>query len=92
MNKKTIKNLDVTIYEETLDNGLRVFICPLNRHESMAKLTVGYGASMLEFKPFGKDDYIKVPKGTAHFLEHKMFAKEKGQDIIFLRQQNLKKI
>src|SRR5690606_28110712 len=30
------------------------------------------------FKPLNKEDYIRVPDGIAHFLEHKMFEKEQG--------------
>ena len=28
--------------------------------------------------PLGKQDYVKVPDGIAHFLEHKLFEKEDG--------------
>jgi len=88
MKKKTYKKLDLDVYEETLDCGLRVFICPMDRHETFAKMTTNYGSSIIEFKPHQKDEFIKIPLGTAHFLEHKMFAKEDGRDIMSLFQQN----
>ncbi len=86
--KKTFKHLDIDVEEEVLDNGLRVFICPMDRHEAMAKITTLYGSKILEFKPQNKDEYMKIPAGTAHFLEHKMFAKEDSEDIMNLFQQN----
>ena len=88
MIKKTYSHLDLDVYEETLDNGLRVFVAPLDRNEAYAKITTLYGASTLEFKPPLKDEYVKIPTGTAHFLEHKMFAKEDGTDVMSLFQNN----
>lgn len=78
MEKKTFKNLDLDVFEETLPNGLRLFLCPMPRHEVAAQMTVLFGGSVLEFELNGKD--IKVPAGIAHFLEHKMFEKEDGTD------------
>ena len=88
MEKKTYSHLDLDVYEDVLDNGLRVFIAPLDRYEAYAKITTLYGARTLEFKPPLKDEYVKIPEGTAHFLEHKMFAKEDGTDTMSLFQNN----
>lgn len=88
MEKKTYNNLELDVYEEVLDNGLHVFVCPMDRNEVFARITTLYGASILEFKPHGKDEFIEIPKGTAHFLEHKMFAKKDGVDIMNKFQQN----
>ncbi len=88
MEKKTYKKLDLDVYEETLTCGLKVFICPMDRHEVFAKMTTNYGASTIEFKPHLKEEFIKIPLGTAHFLEHKMFAKKDNRDIMSLFQQN----
>ena len=78
MEKKTFNNLNLDVYEETLPNGLRIFLCPMSRHEVAAQMTVLFGGSVLEFELNGKN--IKVPAGIAHFLEHKMFEKEDGTD------------
>ena len=78
MEKKTFNNLNLDVYEETLPNGLRIFLCPMPRHEVAAQMTVLFGGSVLEFELNGKN--IKVPAGIAHFLEHKMFEKEDGTD------------
>ncbi|MCI9585113.1 MAG: insulinase family protein [Bacilli bacterium] len=88
MEKKTYNNLELDVYEEVLDNGLHMFVCPMDRNEVFAKITTLYGSSILEFKPHGKDEFIEIPKGTAHFLEHKMFAKKDGEDIMNKFQQN----
>lgn len=88
MEKKTYSNLELDVYEEVLDNGLHVFICPMDRNEVFARVTTLYGSSILEFKPHGKDEFVEIPKGTAHFLEHKMFAKKDGIDIMNNFQQN----
>lgn len=88
MEKKTYSNLELDVYEEVLDNGLHVFVCPMDRNGVFAKITTLYGSSVLEFKPHGKDEFVEIPKGTAHFLEHKMFAKENGDDIMNKFQQN----
>ena len=88
MEKKTFNHLDLDIYEEVLDNGLRIFVCPIDKHEIHASMTTLYGSEVLEFKPRGQDKYIKIPEGTAHFLEHKMFAKEDGIDPMTVFERN----
>ena len=42
--------------------------------------TAFYGSCDNEFIPFGKNEYEKVPDGVAHFLEHKLFEQENGED------------
>ena len=88
MNKRTFDKLDLDVFEDVLENGLKVYICPLDRNGIHARMVTRYGSSVLEFKPEGKDDYIKIPKGTAHFLEHKMFAQEDGTDIMDVFHKN----
>lgn len=80
MIKEKLINLDLDIYKETLDNGLLVYICPMNRHDVHASISTKFGNDILDFKPIGKTEYLTIPTGTAHFLEHKMFAKEDGPD------------
>ena len=88
MIKKSYNKLDLDVYEETLDNGLRIYVCKIPRVEAHAKLTAFYGNDILEFKPIGENKYFKVPIGTAHFLEHKMFEQEDGVDIMDIFQKN----
>ncbi|MBR3898429.1 MAG: insulinase family protein [Bacilli bacterium] len=76
MNKVTIEKLDVDVYEEVLENGLKVFLCKIPRYSIHARLTSLFGGSILEFKLKGEKKYHKVPAGVAHFLEHKLFDKK----------------
>ncbi|UOR12662.1 EF-P 5-aminopentanol modification-associated protein YfmH [Halobacillus amylolyticus] len=77
METLTYKQLNETVYQETLDNGLKVFL--LAKPE-MAKtfgiFTTNYGSIDQTFTPIGKDEKVTVPEGIAHFLEHKLFEKE----------------
>ena len=81
MIKKTIKDLDLDIYSEVLDNGLKVFLVPLeNRKNYQINYFTKFGAGINEFVPVNESKKIKVPYGVAHFLEHKMFEQEDGED------------
>ena len=88
MEKKSYNGLDLNVYEEVLDNGLRIFISPIPRHTIHARITTFFGGSVLEFKMDGSKDFIKVPGGIAHFLEHKMFEKEDGVDPLSIYENN----
>ena len=86
MQKKSYNGLDLEVYEDVLDNGLRVYIAPIPRHTIHARITTFFGGSILEFK---KDNtFIKVPSGVAHFLEHKMFEKKDGKDPLAIYENN----
>ena len=39
--------------------------------------TTQFGSLDSRFKPLGKDEFVTVPDGVAHFLEHKLFEKKK---------------
>ncbi len=86
MKKNTFNKIGVDVYEEILDNGLRIYLVPLDRNEIHARMTVLFGGSILEFKM--NDEFIKVPGGLAHFLEHKMFEKEDGIDPMTIYERN----
>ena len=88
MEKKNYEGLDLDVYEEVLDNGLRIYISPIERHTIHARITTFFGGSTLEFKLDGDSSFIKVPGGVAHFLEHKMFEKEDGNDPLAVYENN----
>ncbi|SDO81781.1 EF-P 5-aminopentanol modification-associated protein YfmH [Halobacillus aidingensis] len=77
MEELVYTQLNETVYQETLDNGLKVFL--LSKPE-MAKtfgiFTTNYGSIDQTFTPIGKSEKVTVPEGIAHFLEHKLFEKE----------------
>ena len=88
MQKKNYNGLDLTVYEDVLDNGLKVYIAPIPRHTIHARVTTFFGGSVLEFKMDGDKKFTKVPGGVAHFLEHKMFEKEDGKDPLAVYENN----
>ncbi|GKV64130.1 MULTISPECIES: EF-P 5-aminopentanol modification-associated protein YfmH [Sporosarcina] len=79
MKEIVFDELQEKIYTETLDNGLKVVILPKRGYsKTFVTFTTKYGSIDRTFKPHGKDEFITVPDGIAHFLEHKMFEKEDG--------------
>ena len=79
MEKIEFKQLEENLYHETLDNGLEVYLLPKSGfHKTYATFTTKYGSIDNKFVPLGEDDYVNVPDGIAHFLEHKLFEKEHG--------------
>lgn len=81
MKKTKLNKLDLDIYEETLDNGLRIFVIPKRDVKNVyATFTTKYGSIQNEFVPIGEKEMIKVPDGVAHFLEHKVFEQKDGKD------------
>ncbi|MGD7052073.1 EF-P 5-aminopentanol modification-associated protein YfmH [Sutcliffiella horikoshii] len=79
MEKIEFKQLEENLYHETLDNGLEVYLLPKSGfHKTYATFTTKYGSIDNKFVPLGEDDFVTVPDGIAHFLEHKLFEKEHG--------------
>lgn len=72
------------IYHEKLKNGLNIYLLPNNNSNSYhIEIVTKYGSSIKEFIPIGEKDYLKLPLGVAHFLEHKMFDIEGGDAFKF---------
>ncbi|WP_432359237.1 EF-P 5-aminopentanol modification-associated protein YfmH [Sporosarcina sp. UB5] len=81
MKKITFDNLQETLFHEKLDNGLDVYILPKRGFsKTYVTFTTKYGSIDRTFIPRGKKEFITVPDGIAHFLEHKMFDK-KDEDV-----------
>ena len=81
MEKKKFNKLELDIYEETLDNGLRIYVIPkCDVNNVYVTFSTKYGSIQNEFVPLGEKDMIKVPDGVAHFLEHKVFEQKNGED------------
>lgn len=79
MEKITFEQLQEELYHEKLDNGLEVYILPKHGfNKTYATFTTKYGSIDNHFVPLGSEEYIQVPDGIAHFLEHKLFEKEDG--------------
>lgn len=79
MRNQYYKQIDETVFEETLENGLKVVVIPkAGFSKTFVTYTTHFGSLDHTFKPHGKDDFVTVPDGVAHFLEHKLFEKEDG--------------
>lgn len=79
MIKKEYPQINEVLYTEVLENGLTVYLLPKKDYNKTYGLfTTNYGSIDNEFVPIGETEFVKVPDGIAHFLEHKMFEKEDG--------------
>lgn len=67
------------LFEGTVARGLAVKVMPRDSvTRSCAQLSIDYGSVDRRFIPYGRARPVTVPAGIAHFLEHKMFEKERG--------------
>ncbi|MDD3341636.1 MAG: pitrilysin family protein [Bacilli bacterium] len=73
--------LGLTLYTKTLSNGLTVYVVPNGKVENVyVTFTTKYGSKVNTFIPNGEKKMVTVPDGIAHFLEHKVFEQESGDD------------
>ena len=67
------------LYIEKLENGLTIMIIPKKGvQKKFVVWGTNYGSNDSEFIAPGDNKKTEVPKGVAHFLEHKMFEQENG--------------
>lgn len=60
-------------------SGLTIYMCPMKGYSTTyAQFSTRYGSLDTCFKTGSDTDYLKVPEGIAHFLEHKLFEDEDG--------------
>lgn len=74
-----IKNdiLDEGYYSIDHKSGLKIFVYPKEEYASTyAVFGTRYGSIDTRFKRSDREDFIEIPAGTAHFLEHKLFESE----------------
>lgn len=58
-------------------SGLKIYVYPKAEYTSAyAVFGTKYGSIDTRFKRSDKADFIEIPEGTAHFLEHKLFESE----------------
>lgn len=80
-----IENLKVKekVYIEKLENGLTIMIIPKKGIQKKYIIWgTNYGSNDSTFIVPGETDVTEVPKGVAHFLEHKMFEQENGKNSL----------
>lgn len=78
-NIKEIKNelLNDSYYEIDHSSGLKIFVYPKENYSSAyAVFGTKYGSIDTRFRLEGEKEFISVPEGIAHFLEHKLFESE----------------
>jgi predicted Zn-dependent peptidase len=88
MKKLDHPQLKETLYYEQLANGLEIYLLPKpGFQKTYATFTTKYGSIDNTFQREGEQKH-QVPDGIAHFLEHKMFEQESGEDVFqqFARQ------
>lgn len=89
MEKTRLKQFDLDLYSETLDNGLLINVIPkTNVNNIYVTFSTKYGSVHDEFVPIDRGDFYKVPMGVAHFLEHKVFEQEDGEDPFTMFSSN----
>ena len=79
MSVKEIKSeiLGEKYYEIDHKSGLKIYVFPKENYSSTyALFGTCYGSIDTRFKRSDQEDFIEVPEGIAHFLEHKLFESE----------------
>ena len=81
MIKHTYERIGETLYEETLENGLRVYVFPKpDFGKCYAFFATRYGGMDTRFQLNG--EWLDTPMGIAHYLEHKMFDTPDGGNAL----------
>ncbi len=62
------------------ESGLPIYIFPKDFSSTYAIMATKYGSLQTAFRFEDEEEFIPVPDGVAHFLEHKMFEEEDGSD------------
>lgn len=79
MKTETVKNelLGESYSKITHDSGLCIYVYPKAGYSSSyAVFGTKYGSIDTCFRRAGEQSYNRIPAGTAHFLEHKLFESE----------------
>ncbi len=81
MNKQTIASpvLGEQFQRTRHPSGLTILLCPMEGYSTAyAMFAAKVGSIDTTFKTQHEEDFVEVPAGIAHFLEHKMFECEDG--------------
>lgn len=63
----------------TMENGLKIYVLEKPSYSSAyAVFGTKYGSINVKFRTGSEEEFIEVPAGIAHFLEHKLFESEEG--------------
>lgn len=61
-------------------SGLSVYVFPKKHSNTFAVIGTKYGSIDTTFKTDKDTEFLTIPDGVAHFLEHKLFEDENGND------------
>ncbi|MCL2409052.1 MAG: insulinase family protein [Oscillospiraceae bacterium] len=87
MNLREYKNIGEQVYSGKLPNGLSVFVVPKRGfNKRYAFFATDYGGADRRFRFAG--NWLDTPAGIAHFLEHKMFDMEDGDNALMTLSAN----
>ncbi|MBE6650500.1 MAG: insulinase family protein [Ruminococcaceae bacterium] len=78
--KYTNELLKESYYKGKHKSGLEVIVIPKDQMTLYATFATRYGSMDNTFKTGSDSEYITVPDGIAHFLEHKLFESDDGTD------------
>ncbi|RGM74791.1 insulinase family protein [Streptococcus ilei] len=88
MIKKDLEKIDYPavgecVYQTSLQNGLKLYLIPkADFNESYAIISTKFGSIDTRFTVDGVEGIKEFPAGIAHFLEHKLFEDQDGQDYL----------
>lgn len=83
MDKKIVqsKRLGEQYIEVNHKSGLKILLYPMEGYSTTyALFGTKYGSLNTTFKTQNDEDFLTVPEGIAHYLEHKLFESEDGVD------------
>ena len=79
--EKYYESVGEQVYFTRLSNGLTIHLVPKeDYYETYGMITTKFGS--VDTRILVNGDERKYPAGIAHFLEHKVFEDEKGQDYL----------
>ena len=80
MKQKFYERIGESVYQETLPNGLQIFVVPKPGYtKKYAFFATRYGGMDTRFQLDGQ--WLDTPAGIAHYLEHKMFDTKEGNAL-----------
>ncbi len=82
MNSRTYENVNETLFEYVHSSGVRICIVPKKGFsKNAAFFSTHFGSIDNEFVPVGETEFVQVPDGVAHFLEHKVFEQPDESNV-----------
>lgn len=72
-------------------SGIKIYYYPMpGKSKSAAMIATKFGSINRQFKKYQSDEWMTVPDGIAHFLEHKLFEGPQGNAFDFYAKTGAK--